>query len=481
MEEKLLLTTDIAASRSRALPIQLADHKNILMIVDGLLVVTALTIGLWLGSQLSAWTFGWELILAYSPWFAGITALYFVLAIGNDAYQPKVASDPVAGFLAILKTIFQILLLYLVIYFLLPPYSLPRHFIGFFTIISPLFLLSWRRLYSWAFTMPAFQHKVIIVGAGWAGETIAKTLKDFAPSHYRVIGFVDDDPTKQQGLLQGLPVLGPTTALPELIQIKKNTDIVLAINRDVPGHILGSLLNCYEQNVRVSTMPELYERLTSRVPVEHIGDNWFVMLPLSNKGQNLLYRIAARGIDVCISVVGLMIFAPMVPLLAAMIATDSPGPVFYRQTRVGRAGNEFEIIKLRSMVADAERDGQAKWADTYDKRVTRVGRFLRQTRLDEVPQLLNVLRGEMSLVGPRPERPEFVGRLEQEIPFYRTRLTVKPGLTGWAQVNYDYGRNVVDALEKLRYDLYYIKHQSIHLDLVILLKTVSTILRLKGT
>jgi exopolysaccharide biosynthesis polyprenyl glycosylphosphotransferase len=228
-------------------------------------------------------------------------------------------------------------------------------------------------------------------------------------------------------------------------------------------------------------MPELYERLTDRVPVEHIGDNWFVILPLDNSGQNLSYRVVKRGLDLVISLIGLAIFGLILPFLAVIISIDSPGPVFYRQKRVGRAGRVFELLKLRSMFVDAEEDGHARWAEEHDTRVTRAGVFLRRLRLDEFPQLLNVFRGEMSLVGPRPERPEFVAELQQEIPFYRTRLTVKPGLTGWAQVNYNYGRSVKDALEKLRYDLYYIKHQSIQLDLVVLLKTISTILLLKGT
>jgi exopolysaccharide biosynthesis polyprenyl glycosylphosphotransferase len=320
----------------------------------------------------------------------------------------------------------------------------------------------------------------VVVGAGWGGQTIVRTLKDFASAHFEVVGFVDDDPDKREKHFENVPVLGPTEILPELVGQYGISDVVLAINRDVPGRILAGLMTCYERGIRVSTMPEMYEQLTDRVPVEHVGNNWFVVLPLGNNGQNLTYRLLKRTVDVVVSLMGLAIFGLLLPALVLLIKVDSPGSVFYRQKRVGRGGADFKIIKLRSMVIDAERDG-ARWADIDDARVTRVGRFLRRTRLDEVPQLVNVLRNEMSLIGPRPERPEFISKLEQEIPFYRTRLTVKPGLTGWAQVNYDYGRNVVDALEKLRYDLYYIKHQSIQLDLTIFLKTVNTILMLRGT
>jgi exopolysaccharide biosynthesis polyprenyl glycosylphosphotransferase len=481
MKEELLLKTDVTRSHSHVFSVQMAEHKTILMVVDGILVVVALSIGLWLGSRQSNWVFSLGLILAYLPWFIGVMILYFILASANDAYRPRIAADPAASFIALGKTVFQIFILYLLIYALLPPYSLPRHFIGYFTIISPFLLIGWRRLYTLVFAMPAFQRRAIVVGAGWAGQTIVKSLADFASLHYEVIGFVDDDPANHQKIIQGVPVLGPTSDLVTLTQKAAVTDVVLALNQDLRGELLASLLTCYEQGVQVSTMSEVYERLSDRVPVEHIGDNWFIVLPLENRSQNLAYRLIKRALDLLASLVGLVIFGAMLPVLALLIRLDSPGPVFYHQKRVGRAGKEFELLKLRSMVNDAEQDGQARWAERYDKRVTRVGQFLRRTRLDELPQLVNVLRGEMSLVGPRPERPEFVAELQQEIPFYRTRLTVKPGLTGWAQVNYDYGRSVTDALEKLRYDLYYIKHQSIQLDFVILLKTTGAILRMRGT
>ena len=480
MGEELLLNSYQSQSDHRVFPIQLTEHKHILMAVDGVLALIALLVGLWLGAQRSDWAFSLSLIVAYLPWFAGIILLYFILATANDAYRPRVAADPAASLVAIIKTIAQIFLLYLLIYALLPPFSLPRHFIGFFALISPFLLMGWRRLYSLLFSMSAFQRRAIVVGAGWAGLTIVKTLNEWAPAHFGIVGFVDDDPLKQNTVVQGASVLGPTTDLVQLAQNLQATDIVLAISRNVPGELLSRLMDCYEHGLRVSTMSDLYEHLTDRVPVEHVGDSWFVVLPFQHSGQNLSFRLFKRGLDVLTAAIGLTLFGVLLPALALLIKLDSSGPVFYRQQRVGRAGKLFDLIKLRSMGADAEADGQARWAEKYDVRVTRVGRLLRRTRLDELPQLINVLRGEMSLVGPRPERPEFVTGLQAEIPFYRTRLTVKPGLTGWAQVNYDYGRNVTDALEKLRYDLYYIKHQSVQLDFVILLKTIGTILMMRG-
>lgn len=481
-KEKTLPNVNVNQPYRRTLSVQLAEHKMILVAGDGILVLIALLAGLWLGAQRSGWVFSGELVVNHALWFVGMTASYFVLASANDAYRPRITTDFLAIGVAIIKVILVMFVGYLLLYALLPyPYTLPRHFTLFFALIAPVLLVGWRRLYSLAFAMPAFQRRAIVVGAGWAGQTIVKTLQDFAPSHFKVAGFVDDDPAKQQSILQGVPVLGPTSALTGLAQTLNITDVVLALNQNVHGEILAGLLTCYEQGMQISTMSDLYERLTDRVPVEHIGDNWYVVLPLDHSAQSFIYRVFKRATDLLISLIGLAVFGLLFPFLALFIRLDSPGPVFYRQKRVGRGGKEFELIKLRSMYVDAEEDGQARWAEKYDTRVTRAGLFLRRTRLDEFPQLLNVLRGEMSIIGPRPERPEFVAELQAQIPFYRTRLTVKPGLTGWAQVNFDYGRSVSDALEKLRYDLYYIKHQSVQLDLVIMLKTVSIILLLKGT
>jgi len=216
------------------------------------------------------------------------------------------------------------------------------------------------------------------------------------------------------------------------------------------------------------------------VPVEYVGGHWNVVLPLEGISPLNPYPLLKRMMDIMLSLIGLAMFGLMLPLLALAITLDSPGPLFYRQERVGRAGRLFMLTKLRTMVPDAEAQRGPLWAVAHDPRITRVGALLRRTRLDEVPQLLNVLAGEMSLVGPRPERPYFVERLQNSIPFYRTRLTVRPGLTGWAQVNYRYGSSEEDALVKLKYDLYYIRHQSILLDALILLRTVARVVRMQG-
>jgi exopolysaccharide biosynthesis polyprenyl glycosylphosphotransferase len=243
-----------------------------------------------------------------------------------------------------------------------------------------------------------------------------------------------------------------------------------------------AVMDAYEQGVKVVPMPLLYERITGRVPVEHIDQHWSVVfLPVSgNDGLVDPYPFLKRAMDVLMGLIGLVAFVLLLPFVALAIRLDSKGGIFYFQERLGVNGCVFRLIKFRSMVQNAEAETGAVFSGRGDARVTRVGKFMRKTRLDELPQVINVLRGDMSFVGPRPERPEHVIRLQAKIPFYRTRMIVRPGLTGWAQVRYDYGATDEDAMVKLQYDLYYIRHQSLLLDVNILLRTVGKVLSMSG-
>jgi exopolysaccharide biosynthesis polyprenyl glycosylphosphotransferase len=217
------------------------------------------------------------------------------------------------------------------------------------------------------------------------------------------------------------------------------------------------------------------------VPVEHVERGWVVESMNNLQPLTRPSRWAKQGLDVALGIAGGAVLLVLLPFVALAITLDCPGPIFYRQVRSGLGGRPFRVWKLRTMVPDAEEEGRPQWAKEEDERITGVGRILRKTRLDELPQVINVVRGEMSIVGPRPERPEFIEELQERIPFYRTRLTVKPGLTGWAQIYYGYGNSVEDSLMKLQYDLYYVRHWSLWLDLYIILKTVGVVLRLRGT
>jgi sugar transferase (PEP-CTERM system associated) len=226
--------------------------------------------------------------------------------------------------------------------------------------------------------------------------------------------------------------------------------------------------------VKVVDAPSFYEEVTGKLLLENITPSWFIFS--HGFRITLLLRIVKRIIDVSLSLAGLLMFLPFFPLIALLIRLDSPGPVFFGQERVGENERNFTVYKFRTMRQDAESSTGAVWAQKNDPRVTRLGRFLRKCRIDEIPQLVNVLLGEMSLVGPRPERPEFVDRLKEVVPYYSERHFVKPGITGWAQVCYPYGASVEDALEKLRYDLYYTKNISLTLDLRVILKTIKVVL-----
>jgi exopolysaccharide biosynthesis polyprenyl glycosylphosphotransferase len=467
--------------RSSRLPLQISERKTLLILMDGVLVNVAVLAALWLGAQRSGWSFSSQLLAERFYWFAGLTILYLILASVNDGYNLKVAAEFLPSAFAILKVTVEVLLVYLVVYFLSPPGSLPRHVMGFFSLICPSLLLTWRWLYVVIFTAPQFRRRALIVGAGWAGRTIARAIHDNLSVDYEIVGFIDDDPRKQGQTIEGVPVLGSHSKLVTLARGMDISEIVLAITKDLRGDMFQAIMDCNERGIQITPMPILYEQMTGRVAVEHVGNNWLVVLPIDGVSAFSPYMLLKRLADAIVSALGLAFLLALLPFVALAIYLESPGPIFYSQKRMGRAGRAFELIKLRSMVPHAEQDGQPRWAGKNDKRVTRVGRFLRRTRLDELPQCFNVLRGEMSLIGPRPERPEFVAELQKRIPFYRSRLAVRPGLTGWAQINYHYGSSVDDALVKLQYDLYYIKRQSLYLDLMILLKTFGVVLSFQGT
>jgi len=326
---------------------------------------------------------------------------------------------------------------------------------------------------------PFFRRRAIVIGAGQAGRTIVQAIKENLPSEYQLVGYIDDDPSKQGQVIEGVPVIGTRRDLLSLVKEKDVSEIILAITHTVHGELIRAIMDCQEQGAQVSLMALLYEEITGRVPVEHVGDDWCLILPLDHAAIGSFWPFLKRTMDILICGIGLIILALLFPILALAIYIDSPGSIFYTQERVGRGGQVFRIFKFRSMIPGAE-ENRAVWAEENDPRVTRVGRFLRRTMIDELPQLINVLRGEMSIVGPRPERPIFADQLAKQIPFYRARHAVKPGIAGWALINYGYSSSVLDALVKLQYDVYYIKHQSLVLDLFILLKTTGAMLSFRG-
>jgi sugar transferase (PEP-CTERM system associated) len=336
-------------------------------------------------------------------------------------------------------------------------------------------VLTWRITFNHLARDPHLEERVLIVGTGKTARVLAQqigTNQDFA---YRLVGFVDE--REKGSFVRRHDILGVADDIDRIVASRHVDRIVVGLS-DRRGRLpIEALLRAKMSGVRVEDATTTYERLTGKILIDDLKPSWLIFSDGFHASRAT--RIVKRLVDVVLATVGLAIAVPLMIATAIAVRLDSAGPILYRQERVGENGRVFTLFKFRSMRTDAER-GTPVWAKEKDERVTRVGRFIRVTRLDELPQLWNVLRGDMSFVGPRPERPYFVQQLAAAIPFYMERHAVKPGVTGWAQVKYQYGSSVEDAMEKLRYDLYYIKHLSIVFDLTIVIDTVKVILSGKG-
>jgi sugar transferase (PEP-CTERM system associated) len=356
-------------------------------------------------------------------------------------------------------------------YFLIPFAKQGRGFLILSLATFGLLQFLWHAFYRIWLKSPGLVKRVLVLGtgplAGQIGNLVASTNRNYVLSGYLNCG---NEPVK---VPQGT-IVGSEENLVETARREKADKIVVSLSERRGVFPLESVLSCKLSGIKVMDAPTFYEKITGKLLLEHITPSWFIF----SHGFNLttLYRIMKRTLDVLIALILLVLFLPLLPVIAILVKLDSPGPVLFRQDRVGEGDEIFTLYKFRTMRQDAEKTTGAVWARKNDTRITRLGKILRKTRLDEIPQLYNVIRGDMSLVGPRPERPEFVQQLKIVIPYYSERHYVKPGLTGWAQVCYPYGASVEDALEKLRYDMYYIKNGSIVFDLLIIFKTTRVVL-----
>lgn len=335
------------------------------------------------------------------------------------------------------------------------------------------FTYLWRLLLERSFRPVRRKRRVLIAGAGASGRAMCAAFHD--QDLYAIAGFVDDDPAKSGAEIGAYRVIGDSETMRRMAEGRQIDDIVVAVSHEKNKRLISALLGAKLMGIGVYDMETMYEHLTGKLPVSHLREGWLAYADLHGTLKSI-YRVRIkRLLSLGAAVILLLVTSPVTMLAAVAIKLDSAGPVFFRQRRVGLNGAVYEVVKFRSMRQNAEKE-DAVWATEGDPRVTRVGRVLRTLRIDELPQLWNVLKGEMSLVGPRPERPEFVESLQKTIPFYFIRHVVKPGITGWAQVNYRYGASREDALEKLQYDLYYVKNLSFMLDAEILLKTIRVVL-----
>jgi sugar transferase (PEP-CTERM system associated) len=444
-----------------------------LLIVGAIAAAAAARLGLEEGAGLMATPAG----LGRAALIAAVCqlCLYF-----GDLYDARVVSDRRETFVRVLQALSATSIILALVYFFFPAAVIGR---GVFIIAAVLVIslvIGWRVAFEWLTRRVGPRERLLLVGTTEGAVTLARELFERRVQlGVEIVGFVDPDPARVGEPLINPGIVGTIDDIPRIVR-ERGVDRVVVSLADARGKLpMEKLLDMRLAGVTFHHLASEYERYTGKIAIENLRPSWFIFSAGFNKTRAM--AAVKRALDVAAAAFGLVAAAPVMLAVAALVKLTSAGPALYTQQRVGRDGRVFAIRKFRSMRQDAEARSGAVWAQANDARVTPVGRVLRKMRLDELPQLWNVLVGDMSLVGPRPERPEFVRALTEQIPFYGQRHAVKPGLTGWAQVRYSYGSSVEDAMQKLQYDLYYIKHMSLALDLFIIVSTVKTVVLRRGT
>ena len=409
-------------------------------------------------------------------WFITLSVYLFAFGEIFEMYNLKNSSNNYTILRSIVATSIATTVLYIFTPYISPELPFNRFQIAYLFIAILIPLLIWRLIYINFIFSPKYFNNLLLIGSSNEVENLKEFIESKAPQN-RVSGCV----SSSQQVLKELKCYDLETANIEEIVAELNiTEIVVAnYNAEVYSKIHSQLIHLFEHGTTIISAKKFKETETSLLPELKLSDEFYDYITLSENNNSRLYLVFLWLFDFIISIVGLLFLVAILPLIFIGNLIGNKGTLFYNQRRVGKKGQSFTIYKLRSMGKNAELDGPV-WAEKNDKRITLFGRFLRSTRLDEVPQFYNVLKGEMSLIGPRPERPEFVVQLEKELPFYAIRHIIKPGLTGWAQVMHPYADNIKDQDMKLRYDLYYIKERNIILDFKIIIKTITTVLYFRG-
>ncbi len=358
------------------------------------------------------------------------------------------------------------------IFYVLPSMFLGRGVLGLAFLFSLVGIGLTRGVFLSVLSQDAFKRRVIVLGAGKRASSLAQLRRRVDHRGFTIVGFVhmrgEHDAVDKDQIIDGGSTLMETAIRHEA------DEIVVAMDDRRRGFPVHELLDCKMSGIEVVDLLTFFERETGKIRLDCLHPSWMIFS--DGFGQSTIQDYVKRAFDIVASSLLLLFTCPLMVSAAVAIFVEDRGPIFFKQTRVGHGGREFQVIKFRSMRIDAERDGKAQWAQKNDSRVTRTGNFIRKVRIDELPQIFNVFRGEMSFVGPRPERPQFVQQLSQSIEYYTERHRVKPGITGWAQIRYPYGASEKDALEKLQYDLYYAKNHNLFLDMTILLHTAEVIM-----
>jgi sugar transferase (PEP-CTERM system associated) len=449
-----------------------------LVIVDGLLIVAAVLVAavIRFGIEEAASVFSWPVV-----WRALLIALVIQLTLHYcDLYDSRAHNhrDLVVG---LLQALGAASLALGPLYYWIPELVIGRGVILIASLMIITLLLVWRLFFVWLSTRLGPTERLLIVGTSSAAVELARELYERRNGlGVELVGFIDADESRV-----GMPVLNPgvigTIAdIPRIVG-ERDVDRVVVSLADARGKFsMNDLLTMkLNDGVNFDHLASVYERYTGKIAIENLRPSWLIFSEGFRKSRTL--EASRRALDILLAAIGLIAFLPVMLVAALAVRLSSKGPALYHQKRVGKQGRTFTVHKFRSMRQDAEAASGAVWSQAGDPRVTSVGRLLRRTRIDELPQLWNVLLGEMSFVGPRPERPEFVSNLSEQIPFYGQRHAVRPGLTGWAQVRHNYGSSIEDAWQKLQYDLYYIKHLSVAFDLFIILETIKTVLVRRGS
>jgi exopolysaccharide biosynthesis polyprenyl glycosylphosphotransferase len=450
---------------------EISERKILLRVID--IVVACFAI--YLASQYGELSY-LKNTANFTQWFIVISLYFLFFGTIFEMYDLQKAESKHEIFKSIVLTVSLT-----VLFFLLTPVFTPSlpgnrfqilYFFG--TLLTCISI--WRFAYVILIAAPRFYKRVIVVGENYDLNKIIEDLSKKDPN-YEIVGFVDANP---KGHINSKCRKIELKEFHKAVNDLKISEIVVANSlHGVSLDLYQQLIPVLKKGYPIKSYAHVYEDLTGKIPVENVKSDFDCYFPFSRSNTNKLYLSISRLTDILISLIGLSILVVIIPFVLIFNLIANPGPLFYFQERVGRNGKKFKIIKLRSMIIDAETAG-AQWATKDDIRITKFGKILRRFRLDEIPQFINVLKSDMSFIGPRPERPVFVDELSKKIPFYEIRHVVKPGLTGWAQVNARYASTEEEALEKLQYDLYYIKRRNVFLDLRIFLKTVSTIIYYRG-
>ena len=467
-------------TRNTKIRLKLSEQRFILVLGDLLAATIALFVALYVWASGDSWyRFSVEFLKYRAPaWFYLLPFIWLILLV--DTYDTRKSANLRQTLRSIGMVFLGSVIVYLVIYFAVEPNSLPRLGVAVFIVSATLLTLLWRLIYVRTFTSFSRQQRVLIVGAGKAGTALVEVIYELDPPPFKLIGLIDDDPAKLGTNIHGSPILGNHESMTEIIANQGITDLILAISNEMNHGMFQSILTAQEEGINLTTMTDTYENLSGRVPIDLLESDWVVRAFLERAPTSGFYRISKRLMDLVLGLIGLIGLAILFPLLALIILIDSGRPVIFTQKRLGRGGKPYSIIKFRTMKSKSDMEKEALVTATNDPRITRIGKFLRKAHLDELPQIINVLQGEMSFVGPRSERVELVRVFQREVPFYRARMLVKPGITGWAQIHQAYAETIEETATKLQYDLYYIEHASILMDLNILLRTVGSVLGFKG-